>query len=314
MNEYIQKNDKSIKKNLTEDNSLFDKKIKRFYSQSTTSNILIDLKKNFKALDNLLLELESIIDFLFLKNLSQENTLKEAKNFPNLSLHMAFSGSLGTGKTSFSLKLAQILRDLKYLTKGHLISVSREDLVGEYVGHTAPKTKEILQKAQGGILFIDEASQLYKANNEKDYGSEAIEIILQVMENHRNDLALIFSDHKLKLDFFFQANPGISSRIGHYLHFPNYSIDDLNFLFSPLLKKEGFFFFNSENDQTKQQILLSELNNLLQMSTYSNIRSLENFNHKLLTNQAQRLYSNSLRKNLNLKAKNLFEVEDNDVK
>ncbi len=296
-------------KNLSTEDS-FENQIFKAYSESLSPIILSELKSNFQPLDNLLLELESIVHLLFLNSIFDQNNLK------NLSLHMAFSGSFGTGKTSLSLKIAQILRDLKYLTKGHLISASREDLVGQYVGHTAPKTKELLQKAQGGILFIDEASQLYKANNEKDYGSEAIEIILQVMENHRNDLALIFSDDKSKLDLFFQSNPGISSRIAHHFHFPNYLTSDLNFIFPRLLKNEGEFFLSNQELKERvliQSLLLYEFKKLQKLPTYANIRSLEIFTHKVLTNQAERLYRDTLAEQTEIKAKTLFELQHQDL-
>lgn len=142
-------------------------------------------------------------------------------------LHMSFTGSPGTGKTTVALKMANILFRLGYIRKGHLLTVTRDDLVGQYIGHTAPKTKEVLKKAMGGVLFIDEAYYLYKPDNERDYGSEAIEILLQVMENQREDLVVIFAGYKDRMDEFYKSNPGLSSRITNHVHFPDFTQDEL---------------------------------------------------------------------------------------
>ncbi len=143
------------------------------------------------------------------------------------SLHMSFTGNPGTGKTTVAMRMAQILHRLGYVRKGHLVAVTRDDLVGQYIGHTAPKTREVLKKAMGGVLFIDEAYYLYKPENERDYGQEAIEILLQVMENQRDDLVVILAGYKDRMNTFFQSNPGMSSRIAHHLDFPDYSRDEL---------------------------------------------------------------------------------------
>jgi probable Rubsico expression protein CbbX len=143
------------------------------------------------------------------------------------SLHMSFTGNPGTGKTTVAMRMAQILHRLGYVRKGHLIAVTRDDLVGQYIGHTAPKTKEILKKAMGGVLFIDEAYYLYRPENERDYGQEAIEILLQVMENQRDDLVVIFAGYAARMETFFRSNPGLSSRIAHHLDFPDYAAEEL---------------------------------------------------------------------------------------
>ena len=143
------------------------------------------------------------------------------------TLHMAFTGNPGTGKTTVALRMAGILHRLGYLRKGHLVSVTRDDLVGQYIGHTAPKTKEVLKRAMGGVLFIDEAYYLYRPENEKDYGQEAIEILLQVMENQRDDLTVILAGYTQRMQTFFQSNPGFRSRIAHHIDFPDYSDDEL---------------------------------------------------------------------------------------
>jgi probable Rubsico expression protein CbbX len=143
------------------------------------------------------------------------------------SLHMCFTGNPGTGKTTVAMRMAEILHRLGYVRKGHVVSVTRDDLVGQYIGHTAPKTKEVLKKAMGGVLFIDEAYYLYRPENERDYGQESIEILLQVMENNRDDLVVILAGYKDRMDTFFKSNPGMSSRIAHHIDFPDYSDQEL---------------------------------------------------------------------------------------
>eukprot|EP01040_Poterioochromonas_malhamensis_P007382 gene7382-7964_t len=169
---------------------------------------------------------------------------------------MVFTGKSGTGKFFVAKKTALILKKLGYLTKGHILKVSRTDLIGQYVGHTAPKTKEILQQAFGGILYLDQVHELYKPDNEKDYGSEAVEILLQVMENHRDNLVLIFSGDKTKLEPFFKCNPGISSRIGNYIDFKNYSADEL--------KEILIFLLETQKSKLKSFANVRTLNLLLQ--------------------------------------------------
>src|SRR5580698_11673006 len=153
------------------------------------------------------------------------------------SLHMSFTGNPGTGKTTVAQRIAEILHRLGFVRKGHLISVTRDDLVGQYIGHTAPKTKEVLKKAMGGVLFIDEAYYLYKAENERDYGQESIEILLQVMENNRDDLVVILAGYADKMDKFFQSNPGFRSRVAHHIDFPDYQDGELLAIAEGMLSK-----------------------------------------------------------------------------
>jgi probable Rubsico expression protein CbbX len=143
------------------------------------------------------------------------------------TLHMSFTGNPGTGKTTVAMRMADILHRLGYIERNHVVAVTRDDLVGQYVGHTAPKTKEVLKRAYGGVLFIDEAYYLYRPENERDYGVEAIEILLQVMENERDRLVVILAGYKDRMDEFFRLNPGMSSRVAHHIDFPDYTIDEL---------------------------------------------------------------------------------------
>jgi probable Rubsico expression protein CbbX len=158
------------------------------------------------------------------------------------TLHMSFTGNPGTGKTTVALRMAEILHKLGYVRKGHLVSVTRDDLVGQYIGHTAPKTKEILKKAMGGVLFIDEAYYLYRQENERDYGQEAIEILLQVMENQREDLVVILAGYADRMDQFFRSNPGFRSRIAHHVDFPDYSDDELMQIAKSMLAAQSYKF------------------------------------------------------------------------
>jgi probable Rubsico expression protein CbbX len=156
------------------------------------------------------------------------------------SLHMSFTGNPGTGKTTVALRMAQILHRLGYAEKGHLVSVTREDLVGQYVGHTAPKTKDVLKRAYGGVLFIDEAYYLHRPENERDYGQEAIEILLQVMENDRDRLVVILAGYKDRMDEFFASNPGMASRVTHHIDFPDYTPEELMEIAQRMLERQDY--------------------------------------------------------------------------
>jgi len=198
---------------------------------------------------------------------------------------MAFTGRPGTGKTSVANKIALVLRNLGYLTKGHVTTVTREDMVGQYVGHTAPKTRECLQKATGGVLFIDEAHHLYKPNNERDYGAEAIELLLQVMENQRDDLVIVFSGGKEKIDTFFNSNPGVSSRIGNHVNFPDYGVNDLVDITKFVIHNDYRYQFTNE----VIDILTFYMEQLIKFETFSNVRTIKIFLNQLLSYQSIRI-------------------------
>ena len=201
------------------------------------------------------------------------------------SLHMSFTGNPGTGKTSVALRMAEILHRLGYVRKGHLIAVTRDDLVGQYIGHTAPKTKEVLKKAMGGVLFIDEAYYLYRPENERDYGQEAIEILLQVMENQRDDLVVILAGYQDRMETFFQSNPGMNSRIAHHLDFPDYSEDELLRISDLMLAEQHYHFGDGGRDAFSEYLGLR-----LQQPHFANARSVRNALNRIRLRQASRLF------------------------
>ena len=204
------------------------------------------------------------------------------------TLHMSFSGNPGTGKTTVALRMADLLHRLGYIRKGHLVSVTRDDLVGQYIGHTAPKTKEILKKAMGGVLFIDEAYYLHRQENERDYGQEAIEILLQVMENQRDDLVVILAGYADRMDKFFESNPGFRSRIAHHIDFPDYSSDELLGISDTMLSKQNYTF-----DAEGRAIMADYIERRRQQPHFANARSIRNALDRARLRHANRLFEAS---------------------
>jgi probable Rubsico expression protein CbbX len=200
------------------------------------------------------------------------------------SLHMCFTGNPGTGKTTVAMRMAAILHQLGYVRKGHLVAVTRDDLVGQYIGHTAPKTKEILKKAMGGVLFIDEAYYLYRPENERDYGQEAIEILLQVMENNREDLVVILAGYKDRMDRFFESNPGMSSRIAHHIDFPDYNVQELQQIADLMLEQMQYHF-----DEQSRALFAEYLERRMTMPHFANARSVRNALDRARLRHASRL-------------------------
>ena len=203
----------------------------------------------------------------------------------NPGLHMSFTGSPDTGKTTVGLKMSDILFQLGYISKGHLLTVTRDDLVGQYIGHTAPKTKEVLKKAMGGVLFIDEAYYLYKPDNERDYGSEAIEILLQVMENQRDELVLILAGYKEPMDKFYESNPGLSSRIANHIDFPDYSCEEL-LRISKLMLQEEQYQLTDDGEVALEQYIKKRMEKPL----FANARSMRNALDRARMRQANRIF------------------------
>ncbi|MBI5321863.1 CbbX protein [Bradyrhizobium sp.] len=202
------------------------------------------------------------------------------------TLHMSFTGNPGTGKTTVALRMAKILHGLGFVRRGQVISVTRDDLVGQYIGHTAPKTKEILKKAMGGVLFIDEAYYLHRPDNERDYGQEAIEILLQVMENQREDLVVILAGYGERMTNFFASNPGFRSRIAHHIEFPDYSEAELLFIGELMLRERGYRLSAAARKAFVDYIALRRTQPL-----FSNARSIRNAIDRMRLRQADRLVS-----------------------
>jgi len=201
------------------------------------------------------------------------------------TLHMSFTGNPGTGKTTVALRMADLLHRLGYIRKGHLVSVTRDDLVGQYIGHTAPKTKEILKRAMGGVLFIDEAYYLYRPENERDYGQEAIEILLQVMENQRDDLVVILAGYSQRMERFFESNPGFRSRIAHHVDFPDYSDAELLEIARTMLAKQNYWL-----DDAACTALADYIARRRAQPHFANARSIRNALDRARLRQANRLF------------------------
>nr|YP_010537308.1 Rubisco expression protein [Hemiaulus sinensis]UYC31095.1 Rubisco expression protein [Hemiaulus sinensis] len=223
----------------------------------------------------------------------------------NPGLHMSFTGSPGTGKTTVGLKMADILFQLGYVQKGHLLTVTRDDLVGQYIGHTAPKTKEVLKKAMGGVLFIDEAYYLYKPDNERDYGSEAIEILLQVMENQREDLVVILAGYKEPMDKFYESNPGLSSRIANHIDFPDYTVEEL-LKISKLMLEEQQYQLTPDAEVALTQYIARRKEKPL----FANARSVKNALDRARMRQANRIFDS---RGQVLTKKELVNIEAQDI-
>ena len=220
-------------------------------------------------------------------------------------LHMSFTGSPGTGKTTVGLQMADILYKLGYIKKGHLLTVTRDDLVGQYIGHTAPKTKEVLKKAMGGVLFIDEAYYLYKPDNERDYGSEAIEILLQVMENQRDDLVVILAGYKEPMDKFYESNPGLSSRIANHIDFPDYTVEELLQIAKIMLQDQQY-----QLTPQAEAALTDYIQRRKEKPLFANARSIKNALDRARMRQANRIFDS---RGQVLTKKELVNLEAEDI-
>ncbi len=256
----------------------------------------VDLRKEFEAVDiaPVLAQLDreliglkpvktrirEIASLLLVERIRRKMAL--ANTFP--TLHMSFTGNPGTGKTTVALRMAGILHKLGFVRRGHVINVTRDDLVGQYIGHTAPKTKEILKKAMGGVLFIDEAYYLYRPENERDYGQESIEILLQIMESQREDLVVILAGYADRMEKFFQSNPGFRSRIGHHIDFPDYSDAELLLIAELMLESQNYKFSDAAKAAFERYIAVRKSQPL-----FSNARSIRNALDRMRLRQANRL-------------------------
>ncbi|RWB24335.1 CbbX protein [Mesorhizobium sp.] len=222
------------------------------------------------------------------------------------TLHMNFTGNPGTGKTTVALRMAEILHRLGYVREGHMVAVTRDDLVGQYVGHTAPKTREVIKRAMGGVLFIDEAYYLYKPENERDYGQESIEILLQCMENNRDDLVVILAGYKNKMDRFFDSNPGMRSRIAHHLDFPDYGVSELKSIAEIMLAEQNYRLSEAAAKALEEYLPIR-----MRLPHFSNARSVRNGLDRARLRQANRLFASRERA---LTKTDLITIEESDIR
>jgi len=220
---------------------------------------------------------------------------------------MCFTGNPGAGKTTVAMRMGEILYKLGYVRKGHLVSVTRDDLVGQYVGHTAPKTHEVIKRAMGGVLFIDEAYHIYRVDNERDYGQEVVEMLLQVMENQRQDLVVIMAGYKQQMDRFFSDVPGLSSRIAHHIDFPDYTVDELMEIARLMVEQERYRFAPDAEKAFEDYLILR-----MSQPRFANGRSVRNALDRVRMRQAIRLYEAASR-GRNLTKKDLITLEAEDI-
>lgn len=254
-------------------------------AQSQVMAVLDKLDRDLVGLVPVKQRIRDIAALLVIDKLRLNLGLQSSAGHAAPSLHMSFTGNPGTGKTTVALRIAGILHRLGYVRKGHLVSVTRDDLVGQYIGHTAPKTKEVLKRAMGGVLFIDEAYYLYRPENEKDYGQEAIEILLQVMENQRDDLVVVLAGYADRMQTFFSANPGFRSRIAHHVDFPDYDDAELVRIADLIAEKEGYRF-----DEAAHAALADYVVARRTRPDFANARSIRNAFDRARLRQAIRLF------------------------
>jgi probable Rubsico expression protein CbbX len=265
-----------------------------------TKEVLDRLDRELVALEPVKTRIREIGDLLLVDRLRRRFGIASTRP----SLHMSFTGSPGTGKTTVALRMAELLHRLGYLRKGHLVAVTRDDLVGQYIGHTAPKTKEVLKRAMGGVLFIDEAYYLYRQENERDYGQETIEILLQIMEQERENVVVILAGYKDRMDQFFQSNPGMGSRIAHHIHFPDYSLDELVAIAKLMLDEQHY-----ELSEEAARAFRDYLARRMEQPRFANARSVRNALERSRLRQATRIVSAGG----TLKKRDLLLIEADDI-
>jgi probable Rubsico expression protein CbbX len=274
--------------------------------ESQVEPVLAELDADLVGLVPVKQRIRDIAALLVIDRLRLAHGLQPAAGKAAPSLHMCFTGNPGTGKTTVAMRMAQILHRLGYVRKGHLVAVTRDDLVGQYIGHTAPKTKEVLKKAMGGVLFIDEAYYLYRPENERDYGQEAIEILLQVMENQRDDLVVILAGYKDRMDTFFQSNPGMSSRIAHHIDFPDYAPAELATIAERMLHSMNYDFGPGAREAFDDY-----LSRRIRQPHFANARSVRNALDRARLRQASRLFAERDRE---LTAEDLSTIAPEDIR
>ncbi len=271
------------------------------YKNSQVGDVLEKLSRELIGLSPVKTRIREIAHLLLIDKLRKSVGLA-AEPPP---LHMSFTGRPGTGKTTVAVRMAEILHRLGYVRKGQLVVATRDDLVGQYIGHTAPKTKEVLKRAMGGVLFIDEAYYLYKPENERDYGAEAIEILLQVMENQRDDLVVIFAGYKDRMDTFFNSNPGLSSRVANHIDFPDYDAEELRAIAHLMLEK-----LNYELTPSAEVAFVEYVKLRMTQPQFANARSIRNAIDRARLRQATRLFETGG----TVTASDLKSIDENDIR
>ena len=272
------------------------------FRESHVAEVLDQLDRELVGLAPVKSRIRDICAFLLVETLRRQVGLSTQAP----SLHMSFTGNPGTGKTTVALRMAEILHRLGYVRKGHLVAVTRDDLVGQYIGHTAPKTREVLKRAMGGVLFIDEAYYLYRPENERDYGQEAIEILLQEMENHRDDLVVILAGYHDRMQRFFGSNPGLSSRMAHHIDFPDYTPAELLDIAQLMLRQMQYTL------SADAQAALSEyIERRRSLPGFANARSIRNALDRARLRQASRLFA---QRGSALAANDLVTIEAADIR
>ena len=269
--------------------------------ESSSDEILDKLDRELVGLKPVKQRVREIADLLVVDRLRNKFGIESTRP----TLHMSFTGSPGTGKTTVAWRMAELLNKMGYLAKGHLVNVTRDDLVGQYIGHTAPKTKEVLKRAMGGVLFIDEAYYLYRQENERDYGQETIEILLQIMENNRDDLVVILAGYKDKMDTFFSSNPGMGSRIAHHIHFPDYTLDELMQIGCLMLEDQRYEFSDEAEAAFRDY-----LERRMKQPRFANGRSVRNALERARLRQATRIVGEKSKK---LSKSDLMRIEAEDI-
>ncbi|HVO48894.1 MAG TPA: CbbX protein [Steroidobacteraceae bacterium] len=272
------------------------------FRESHVGEVLDGLERELIGLEPVKSRIRDIAALLLVDNLRRSLGLSAGAP----SLHMSFTGNPGTGKTTVALKMAEILHRLGYVRKGHLVAVTRDDLVGQYIGHTAPKTREVLKRAMGGVLFIDEAYYLYRPENERDYGQEAIEILMQVMENQRADLVVILAGYKDRMDTFFRSNPGMSSRVAHHIDFPDYTPAQLHAI-AGLMLQQMQYRLSPDADSALMQYIEKRIT----QPHFANARSVRNALDRARLRQASRLFE---RRGTALSREDLLTIEAADIR
>lgn len=258
------------------------------YEKNKTIDEIFEDLNSLIGLDNIKESLKELVSFMQFKNKT-----KDSLNIKNTNLHMVFLGNPGTGKTTVARMVSGILYNLKYIKQNKLIEVSAKDLIGQYVGQTAPKTMSVVEKALGGVLFIDEAYSLASSSSGNSFNEECVSTLIQAMENYRNDFVVIFAGYKKEMDAFLKSNSGIISRIGYTLDFKDYTIDELVLILKSMFKKSGFLV--EKNAIIKAKKIIEDF---AQTENFGNARFVRNLYEKTIIKHAKNTKNTTSKKAL----------------